>query len=55
MRQHFPVVPGDVLLTGTPHGVSRMAAGDEILARVLGPEGEVLSEAVWQVRAANPK
>ncbi|KAG2433913.1 hypothetical protein HXX76_008265 [Chlamydomonas incerta] len=55
VRRHFPVVPGDVLLTGTPHGVSRMAAGDEILARVLGPAGEVLSEAVWHVRAASPK
>ncbi|KAG2486529.1 hypothetical protein HYH03_014830 [Edaphochlamys debaryana] len=48
--QHFPALPGDVVLTGTPPGVSQMRAGDELVARVLGPGGEVLSEGVWRVK-----
>lgn len=50
VRQHFPVAAGDVLLTGTPPGVSAMRPGDEIVARVLGPDGKVLSEGVWRVK-----
>ncbi|KXZ41877.1 hypothetical protein GPECTOR_254g637 [Gonium pectorale] len=53
VRTHFPVMPGDVLLTGTPPGVSAMRPGDEIVARVLGHEGKALSEAVWRVCASN--
>jgi 2-keto-4-pentenoate hydratase/2-oxohepta-3-ene-1,7-dioic acid hydratase in catechol pathway len=30
------LLPGDVLLTGTPHGVSAMAVGDNIVAEVVG-------------------
>ncbi|GLI61299.1 hypothetical protein VaNZ11_003653 [Volvox africanus] len=52
VRRHFPVAPGDVLLTGTPPGVSVMRPGDEIVARVLGPSGCVLSEGVWGVKAS---
>ncbi|GFR48087.1 hypothetical protein Agub_g9926 [Astrephomene gubernaculifera] len=52
VRQHFPVAPGDVLLTGTPPGVSAMRAGDIITARVVGPDGGVLSEGEWAVQAA---
>lgn len=40
---------GDVLLTGTPPGVSRMQPGDTLLARVHGPSQQVLSEAHWTV------
>ncbi|GLC34862.1 hypothetical protein PLESTB_001172000 [Pleodorina starrii] len=53
VRRHFPAAPGDVLLTGTPPGVSAMRPGDEIVARVLGPSGNVLSEGVWRVKAGS--
>ncbi|EFJ42561.1 hypothetical protein VOLCADRAFT_97355 [Volvox carteri f. nagariensis] len=52
VQQHFPVAPGDVLLTGTPPGVSAMRPGDEVVARVLGPSGAVLSEGTWRVTAS---
>ena len=51
VTERFPVSPGDVLLTGTPPGVSATKAGDELVARVLGPDGTVLSEGRWQVVA----
>ncbi len=41
------MVPGNVLLTGTPHGVSRLQGGDEVVVRVVSPSGEVLSEGRW--------
>lgn len=34
--KHFPVVPGDVLLTGTPAGVGAMKVGDTLEAEILG-------------------
>lgn len=34
--KHFPVVPGDVLLTGTPAGVGAMKAGDTLEAEITG-------------------
>lgn len=27
VRERFPVAPGDIVLTGTPHGVSRIQGG----------------------------
>jgi acylpyruvate hydrolase len=33
---HFPVCPGDVLLTGTPSGVAALKAGDELIAEIHG-------------------
>lgn len=32
----FPVAPGDLLLTGTPAGVSALESGDEIEAEIVG-------------------
>lgn len=53
IKRHFPVAAGDVLLTGTPPGVSAMQPGDEILARVIGPSGVVLSEGIWRVKGVS--
>lgn len=34
--KHFPVCPGDLLLTGTPSGVAALHRGDEVLAEIPG-------------------
>ncbi|MNT03977.1 Homoprotocatechuate catabolism bifunctional isomerase/decarboxylase [compost metagenome] len=34
--QHFPVVPGDLLLTGTPAGVGPLHRGDKVSAEIVG-------------------
>ncbi|WP_413575184.1 fumarylacetoacetate hydrolase family protein [Bdellovibrio sp. HCB290] len=36
VRQHFPVVAGDLLLTGTPAGVGQIKPGDILLAEIVG-------------------
>lgn len=36
VRQHFPVVPGDLLLTGTPSGVGPLKRGDAVEAEIVG-------------------
>ena len=36
VRQHFPVVPGDLLLTGTPAGVGPIRRGDVLEAEIVG-------------------
>ncbi len=51
VTRHFPAVAGDVMLTGTPPGVSPMRAGDVLVASVLGPDGRVLSRGTWEVVA----
>jgi 2-keto-4-pentenoate hydratase/2-oxohepta-3-ene-1,7-dioic acid hydratase in catechol pathway len=33
---HFPVCPGDVLLTGTPAGVAALKHGDQLIAEISG-------------------
>lgn len=33
---HFPVCPGDLLLTGTPAGVGPLKKGDDVLAEISG-------------------
>lgn len=33
---HFPVCPGDLLLTGTPAGVGPLKAGDRVKAEIVG-------------------
>lgn len=35
-RQHFPVMPGDLLLTGTPAGVGPLRKGDVLEAEIKG-------------------
>jgi 2-keto-4-pentenoate hydratase/2-oxohepta-3-ene-1,7-dioic acid hydratase in catechol pathway len=42
--ERFPVVPGDLLLTGTPVGVAALKPGDEIHAEILN-----LVKAHWRV------
>ena len=44
--ERFPVMPGDLLLTGTPAGVARLKPGDSL-------EGEITDhlKTSWQVRA----
>ncbi|KAL6753257.1 hypothetical protein V8C86DRAFT_2730024 [Haematococcus lacustris] len=49
VRDRFPCMPGDLLLTGTPEGVSAMQTGDKVEAQVLGPQGQLLSQGSWQV------
>lgn len=34
VKTHFPVVPGDVLLTGTPAGVAALQSGDQVEAEL---------------------
>lgn len=36
VRRHFPVVPGDLLLTGTPSGVGPLQRGDHLEAEIQG-------------------
>lgn len=36
VRHHFPVVPGDLLLTGTPAGVGPIIKGDVLDAEIVG-------------------
>lgn len=43
--KHFPVCPGDVLLTGTPSGVGALKRGDQLVAEI---HGKVQKQ--WTVR-----
>lgn len=36
VREHFPVVPGDLLITGTPSGVGPFTRGDILEAEIVG-------------------
>ncbi len=36
VKAHFPVCPGDVLLTGTPSGVAALKPGDALVAEIHG-------------------
>ncbi len=36
VREHFPVVPGDLLITGTPSGVGPFTRGDVMEAEIVG-------------------
>jgi 2-keto-4-pentenoate hydratase/2-oxohepta-3-ene-1,7-dioic acid hydratase in catechol pathway len=36
VRTHFPVCPGDLLLTGTPAGVGVIHCGDVLSAEIAG-------------------
>ncbi len=47
IKERFPVSPGDIILTGTPHGVSAVQDGDQLVARVLTRAGAVISEGKW--------
>jgi 2-keto-4-pentenoate hydratase/2-oxohepta-3-ene-1,7-dioic acid hydratase in catechol pathway len=43
--EHFPICPGDLLLTGTPAGVAPLTRGDKVRAQI---QGQITH--VWQVR-----
>lgn len=43
--EHFPVCPGDLLLTGTPAGVGPLMRGDKVRAQIHGAITHI-----WQVR-----
>jgi acylpyruvate hydrolase len=45
LAQHFPLLPGDWILTGTPAGVGPLASGDALKAQIPGR-----LEASWDVR-----
>lgn len=45
VRQHFPVQPGDLLLTGTPAGVGPIRSGDTLEAEITGK-----ARHTWTVR-----
>ena len=36
LQKHFPLRPGDLILTGTPEGVGPLQAGDELEAELVG-------------------
>ncbi len=44
LRAHFPVLPGDILLTGTPAGVAQINAGDTLDAEISN-----FVKATWKV------
>lgn len=45
VKEHFPVCPGDLLLTGTPAGVGPIKSGDTLRAEL---DGEMTH--IWRVR-----
>ncbi len=45
LTQHFPILPGDWILTGTPAGVGPLASGDSLKAQIPGR-----LEAFWVVQ-----
>jgi acylpyruvate hydrolase len=50
VKEHFPVCPGDLLLTGTPAGVGPLKPGDRIRAEI---KGEITHQ--WVVKKEIPK
>jgi acylpyruvate hydrolase len=42
LTERFPVVPGDIVLTGTPEGVGTVVSGDIVVAELVG-----ISKAEW--------
>lgn len=49
VKARFPVVGGDLLLTGTPSGVGPIRSGDRLVAELL-LDGKVLSRGEWITR-----
>lgn len=49
VKNHFPVCPGDLLLTGTPAGVGPLSAGDRVKAEI---EGQISH--IWTVKKEAP-
>lgn len=47
VKKHFPVVPGDLLLTGTPAGVAALNKGDLVEAELAGK-----IKHTWTVRSS---
>ena len=45
LKNHFPLQPNDIILTGTPEGVATLKAGDEIVAEITG-----FCKAQWSFR-----
>jgi 2-keto-4-pentenoate hydratase/2-oxohepta-3-ene-1,7-dioic acid hydratase in catechol pathway len=45
IKEHFPVCPGDLILTGTPAGVGPLSDGDLVRAEI---PGEISHS--WRVR-----
>lgn len=52
VRARFPVLPGDLLLTGTPAGVGPVRAGDQLQGRLKTASGEILVSAEWRAKKA---
>lgn len=48
VKNHFPVVASDVLLSGTPSGVGSLTSGDNLEA-TLQSEGRTLLTCIWDV------
>ena len=38
LQAHFPLLPGDIVLTGTPAGVGPLRSGDQLLSRLMGKD-----------------
>ncbi|MBC7740890.1 MAG: fumarylacetoacetate hydrolase family protein [Bdellovibrionaceae bacterium] len=43
IKNHFPVMPSDLLLTGTPAGVASLKSGDVLQARLTAANRELLT------------
>jgi acylpyruvate hydrolase len=49
IKEHFPVCPGDLILTGTPSGVGPLKSGDVIEAYCFDVDNKPLSEGRWVI------
>jgi acylpyruvate hydrolase len=53
IRDHFPVCPGDLILTGTPSGVGPLKPNDSIEAYCFDSAHRPLSEGHWDILENN--
>lgn len=49
LQEHFPLAPGDLILTGTPSGVGPIGKGDHLRGEIAAANGKVLLSATWDV------
>lgn len=50
VKKRFPVLPGDLLLTGTPKGVGPLKSGDTLNGQLRGPQGTIWLRHEWNVQ-----
>ncbi len=48
LKAHYPVLPGDILLTGTPAGVGELKSGDKLTGFLKNSKNQILIE--WSTK-----